>query len=175
MKLIRDPKKFVSGSFSDVYFLNNDRVIKVFKSINHPNLEGVYEDRLDVENDFRVKVFESEFNAYEIANESEELVKHIPKFYGVKEISVVLDQQGKNISDWYLLNCNYEIELLEGNSTDFNSEDAEINRVIEKFIKNGVTYMQDSKVFTDYEHLIFIDFATEEAYKNAEYDYLINL
>jgi hypothetical protein len=128
-------------------------------------------------NDIRRATFQSEVDAYMAAMTSSEVRLLMPEFKGVENISRVLDAAGNDISDRYLLDCCFGMELLPGNFGKLFIygkpivPEAEVNRVKRTLEEVGIHYLIDASVRLDrsgekVEKII--DFATRDAYQEEE-------
>lgn len=150
------------GAFSDIFCMN-DKIIKLFISNNHHKAEDQ-----GISDELRRSVFKTQLLAYQIANKDNELKKVIPVFYGTLNIEGVTSQDGKDISDQYLPDCNYCLEYLKGIEKDLKYIHTikpelkdEIESIKVKFNSADIKYLTDASVFIIQNEIKFIDFATE--------------
>lgn len=155
------------GAFADV-FVNNDTVIKLYKSRNHPTVE----DRGKLEDQLRRMAFNSEAEAYRIASSTDELNEVTPEFYGVISIEGVT-RDGEDISDRYLLDCALEIEYLSGNEVKYAAVRSEYPEVENKLKDNGIYYTLDMSAFVSEDSITVLDFAVNDEYYEQEQKWVI--
>jgi len=169
MDLVKlEPTK--QGAFSEV-FLDRERRIayKLYISYYHPKADR-YEYNEASFNEFRRKVFNSEYAAYKILNNSD-LAKYIPLLYEQPNIERIYDINGADISSYFLMDCCNALELVEGESKkqalidrDVFSERYNIN-LDDIFIEMrnlGVNFIVDTDIITQEEGFKIIDFATQD-------------
>jgi hypothetical protein len=165
------------GAFADVLIdKSNMIVLKLFKSYNHPDLNGTGKESISetITNEFRKKVFESEKQAYINIQNSELLKKFTPKYFGNKIIDKVTSNNIE-ISSNYLLDCCLILEFIIGDdyklysllSDEVKTKQLEkkfflsINEIINSFIERDVLYTLDSSVIYNDIDFKIIDFATK--------------
>jgi hypothetical protein len=173
MRLIFDSST-VSGGFSDVFFDHNEMcVYKLFISYKHDPLNP---GRGPIEDELRREEFKSEIAAYERIFKSDQLRKFIPEFGGKVKVSEVVDQNGKVISERYLLDCCYKLEIVAGKHLKFQHAPQEFKWIEEKFHDVGVMYTEDMSCFIiDNEPRIkLIDFGIRPAYHEEELKKIMN-
>jgi len=161
-----------------IVFIKNGRALKLFKSYNHPHLDGTGKEEISADrtNEYRKRVYQTEVDAYNLIKDSGLLKKFTPLFYGPISITKVIDN-GKDISDQFLLDCCYEMEYIEGiaeklNIIHGNSEillpleknlGFSLHEIIKEFVKLGVHYTKDSSAVYGDKVFKIIDFATKDS------------
>jgi hypothetical protein len=166
------------GAFADVFIdINAKTAIKLFKSYDHPDLDGTGKESIGKEqtNDYRKKVFETENQAYICIQGSKLLGMFTPTYYGVRTIKMVHNCD-TDISNYYLLDCCYLIEYIVGRDEKLNIlrqnkiliKSLEINisfqlqAILDEFEKCGIEYILDSQVIFNDSEFKIIDFATKD-------------
>ena len=161
--------KIDDGGYS-VIIKDENKVYKLFKnSINVKRLRS-FEDKLIN------LVFNSEVDAYKITQNVKELQRYVPEFYGTVNVEKVEDENCKDVSNLYLLNCCYSMEFINGHfyKLFLSNLSDEVQRVIKLFYDNGINYLEDSCVaFVSDTNFRIIDFATNDAYHENEMKYLL--
>jgi hypothetical protein len=162
---------FKHGAYSDIFHIENGRVVKLFISRNHRtnvNQELTTPEHFKRARDKRrQQTFVSEYEAYEIAMKDPFLRNHIPQFFGRVEISDVLDNEGRSVSDWYLLDCCYALEYIEGDDVKLSECRRRgwrhISELEEALQEAGISYLCDASLFMsdDVTSFKIIDFAKE--------------
>lgn len=164
------------GAYATILINKKDKtVLKLFKSYNHPDLDGTgKEEESETEtNEFRKKVYETELEAYRNAQLSPLLKAHTPKFYGAIQTGTITNGETE-VTGHYLTNCCFQIEFIMGThlklgdlkSTTLLLSELEkkleftLENLISEFNSNGVNYTKDSSVIYNTEQFILIDFAT---------------
>ena len=163
--------RFDVGGYSDI-FGNDDRVYKLYISATNPRCNHGRPHHL--ENELRKINFQSELEAWEIVSNREDICELTPIFYGKVQIQSVVDQQYKDISDLYLLDCCYSLEWIKGNAQKFDSVSWKYPEVIPRFHCAGIMYTIDMSVFIIEGKLKLIDFSTRDAYFETECEWLNN-
>jgi hypothetical protein len=153
--------------------------LKIFKSYLHPDFDGTGKNEIGEEktNEYHRKVFKSQINAYNSAQYSNLLLNHIPKFYGERKLDFVYEN-GIDVSNQFLLDCCYQIELICGEEGKLNllmnnkeicnqiemKLNINLNSIVEEFHNNGIQYTLDASfIYNDLE-LKIIDFASEDSH-----------
>lgn len=153
---------------------------KLFKSYDHPDLNGTGKEQIgrQKENAYRQKIFETEREAYELTQESETLRKFTPKYFGSIKVDSVL-QNGKDVSNQYLLDCCLKIAFIEGDDYKLNSIRGnpnalnelqkkfqfDLSDLLDQFQIVGIRYTLDSSAIINDHEFKIIDFATEDPYQ----------
>ena len=135
---------------------------KLFKSPRHPD------SRDDPMSERRIRdYFRSELDAYEIVSASPELSRHVARIYGAPTLEAVIEEDGEDKSEHFLLDCCLKLERLQG-------QDSKLGNVrdrfphLEEFVgqlqRAGVRHVIDSSVFNpdDPERFKLIDIATRD-------------
>jgi hypothetical protein len=153
------------GAFSWVITgTENGCVYKIFKRHTHPDYTG--EDPFDDERNSAV--FRAELDAYKIIERHEDLRIHAPDFLGAVQVKGVVDTNGCDISDGFLLDCCLCIERVLGEAQKLNQL-VEVHDHLKRFETSlkavGVKYTLDSSVFSpgDKDRFKVIDFAVSDA------------
>jgi hypothetical protein len=133
---------------------------KLFKSPRHPG------NRDDPMSECRIRdYFRSELDAYAIVSASPQLARHVARFYGVPPVRAVIEEDGEDKSEHFLLDCCLKLERLQG-------QDEKLGNLRERFPhleefggqlqQAGVNHVRDSSVFNpdDPERFKLIDIAT---------------
>ena len=163
------------GAFAVVVlYYENAFARKLFKAI--------FDKERPWENELRKKVFSSEVEAYKkLMSSNIDLCGLAPDFRGVPKITKVLDFYGNDVSVSYLLDCCYDMELINGDFDKLlesgrpkNITPEALSVIQEPFNNLGIMYMEDSSVTIDSSGNIvkIIDFAVSDEYQNGENDYL---
>ncbi len=173
----------VPGGFADILIdSNQSRAFKIFRSYDHPALEGTGKEDIGAEetNQYRRKVFESELEAYNLAQKSEVLLKHTPTFYGqVNFDNVFMGQQ--NVTNHYLKGCCFEMEYVPGicvklENLKYNDQliqhleqslKFDLKTILSEFYKLDIAYVYDSSVIYNSQTFVVIDFATKDSFEFA--------
>ncbi len=171
---LQDFQKIGSGAFADVWAdAKQEKVLKLFKSYNHPSLDGTGKEDWGEEktNEYRRKVFSTELDAYHFAQNSELLKKHTPIFYGLLEFDKIFHEE-EDVTHHYLKDCCLILEyvpgpcdkLMEGqnqlNRNLKNSLQLKMEPLLQEFVKVGIDYTLDSSVIHNSQNYVIIDFAT---------------
>ena len=112
-------------------------------------------------------VFESEVKAYQLVQQSSELKKITPDFFGMVTIDAIYSLEGKNVSEDFYLNKAYKMTYLNGEFIklgEININEDEKCKLITNFNDVGINYIKDSSVIIDETNQIkyIIDFAEKE-------------
>ena len=159
------------GAFASVFCDIEQRIAyKAFKSHRHPSASWLSRERAIAEDELRRAVFRSQVRAYEIASHSESLSAIVPAFHGTTVIERILDEQGIPVSDHYLLECCYAMELIDGEPEKLRDGYAHVRRIKNYFRDAGIKFVDDaSAFFQDNPHRIkIIDFAVADEYYKGE-------
>jgi hypothetical protein len=156
-----------SGAYADIFIDENAaRVYKLFiaepegrlpRSLSTANLNAI-----------RRENFQTQLNAYRIAEADPFLSAHIPQFFGTAQATAVHDSAGADVSNEYLLDACYVVQRLEGRDEKANPRSDFAPAHIKAFAKRcktlGINYVHDSSAFNleDPERFVVIDFATRE-------------
>lgn len=145
---------YKDSSFGIIFSNNEDcsRVIKVFKGFHHPETDNDGYNEAEY-NLYRGNVCASEIEAYQTSNKFKELNKVTPTFYGNVEIEQILDENGIDVSGFFLREKNYSLSRVYGESkkwkcwmSDFKEKfNIESSEVIDKFTKRGI-YANDADI-----------------------------
>lgn len=110
------------------------------------------------------ETYEAETQAFEIASADEHLRKLVPEWYGRRTAQVVVDQNGKDVSDEFYPDLAFEAEFISGTFQKFGAiSSKEQERIAALFVERGITYVKDmSLVLSDGRVHKAIDFATKE-------------
>jgi hypothetical protein len=104
----------VTGAYSELFWGTGKKtVLKQFISGRHESntSQGLTTPSDDIR---RFRTFVWECDAYEVAIRDPRLQLHVPRFYGRQKINDVVDENGTSIARFYLLDCCYELEYVEG-------------------------------------------------------------
>jgi hypothetical protein len=114
--------------------------------------------------DGRRRVFESQCEAFKIAQGDPWLCGHIAAFRGVRVVEDVLGDNGESLQDAYLLDCCYGIELFGPGEIDFKvtadcvRNQGHIGRALDRFATLGIAALDASVFFHgDPDRFKFID------------------
>jgi hypothetical protein len=155
-----------SGAFAVVFQRGlRGNVFKLFRSDrSNPGMMSDHKRR---------RIFQSEVDAYRIAEADSVLSAMIPHFYGPRIIERVIDSlSGADLSDLFLLDCCYEMEDV-GYCKKANDERevelrARLDRQQALFEKRGIKYMIDcSFAIMDDDRIVFVDFGTQDIHGDA--------
>ncbi len=133
------------------------------------------------ENEIRQCVFLSEYEAYKAAMIDESACKIVPKLYEHVQVSKVLDNYDNDVSDHFLLDCCFSMELIEGNFVKFMPNgisvvpEIETQRVKQILLNAGIRYFNDASItITASSQRIhkIIDFALCDTYYEEEKKHL---
>lgn len=168
-------RHFKQGAFGRVELdFQTRRAIKLFLAID--TSQASYQDR-PWENEIRKIVFAEEVQAYELANSCPDLLFHVPKFFGKRSFTSIKSESGEDVSHLYLLDCCYEMELIEGrfekihNWPNHGAPIQEVERITSLFQKAGINHTidADATTSTDLQRIEkVIDFAIRETYYEEE-------
>jgi hypothetical protein len=174
--------KFCEGAFAVVAISWEEGIArKLFKRASE---DAMHYQRRPWENDIRRATFQSEVDGYKAVMSSADARRLVPEFKGIVNISRVLNAAGNDISDGYLLDCCFAMELLAGNfrklfisGKPIVPED-EANRVVRTLREVGIHYLIDASVRVDptkekVEKII--DFALRDAYQEEGHKKLFAL
>ena len=155
------------GGFSDIFAIDS-QVFKIFISSRHTRC--AQNDRGEVENDFRRQAFRSELHAWQIASKHDILRNFIPDFFGEIIIKQVENSNGVDISIHYLLECCYSMAKIDAPVSKFEALRGQFNQIEPMMHSVGIRHTIDMSGFLldDVTKIKLIDFATEDAYYNAE-------
>ena len=148
------------GAWADV-FRNGDRVYKVFKSSNHPEVANMM--RAPEEHQFAVrKRFKREEAAYRKVADSDAKT-FAPRFFGV-EIDFEVWDGGQNITSEYEAGCCLMLEFIVGEERRIRSVEpvpGPLRMAIAAFAKLKLDARTDGSVFfpDDETRIKLIDFA----------------
>jgi hypothetical protein len=157
----------------------NKKAYKIFKSYDHPDLQGTGEEERGREksNLYRRTVFETERNAYELIQSSELLKTYTPQYYGTLELEQIT-QDGEDKSIHYLLDCCLVLEYIEGEFIDIQTslhtgiiKNLEIDlkfsyeEILNEFKKLGIKYTIDSAAIHNKKEFKVIDFGTQDPFE----------
>lgn len=169
------------GAFADILVhTRSKKALKLFKSYYHPALDGTGKEELGPEktNNYRRRVFEIEFKAYDLVQKSDILKRHTPKFYGQIKFDKILNGD-QDVSPRYLKDCCFEMEYMEGecmklgeiksNKEFLQQKEGSLNfnlsNLISEFNRVGVKYTEDSSAIFNSQSFTIIDFATNDPYE----------
>lgn len=94
--------------------------------------------------------FYSELAAYAIVQLHSELVALTPTFYGQCHIASVLDKDDADLSSQFLLDCAYEMELLQGQFTKIGAiHDAPNREHVVTIFRNACVFGKETDVLRD--------------------------
>jgi hypothetical protein len=161
------------GAFADVFRNpHNGRVYKVFRK--QQQNDSLNDDLGEYQPILRRTVFNAEKAAYEIAANNHAIRPFVPTFHGVIEIGQVMDSDGNDISERYLLDCCYVVDFVDGEVTDLTqnlvNQHAHLRFLTESLALTGINHWRDGAVFhpSDPDRTKIIDFATKDAYYEGE-------
>jgi hypothetical protein len=167
---------YKQGAFGRVE-LNHQtkRAIKLFFAIDTTQI--TYQER-PWENEIRKIVFAEEVQAYELAKSCTDLLPHVPKFLCKRSFSTITSESGEDVSYLYLLDCCYEIELIEGRFEKlhdwprrFDTPMHEVDRITALFRNAGINHTKDADATTSGDRQRIekvIDFAIRDTYHDEE-------
>jgi hypothetical protein len=157
----------------------DNRVLKLFKSYNHPALNGTGKEEWGEEatNDYRSRVYQSEKEAYELVQNSELLRRFTPEYFGEQEVDRVLDN-GIDVTNQYLTNCCFKLSFINGKSCDLieyrenetlaeraqRKYDFDFEILFQEFSRNQINYLEDAAVITNTDYFKIIDFGTKDPF-----------
>lgn len=126
-------------------------------------------DRNIMSNRKRRAIFESEVEAYRIAQADDDLRLLVPQFFGMRQVTAITDSsRTDDITRLFLLDCCYEMELVPGKAVKANEIRLKMPVVDEyrnKFMQKGIKYMEDSLVFLLADRRMkFIDFGVRDVH-----------
>lgn len=170
--ILRTQDRIGVGAFAEVFrHPQNGRVYKLFKQSDTGNLLN---DNSEHEPGMRRLVFQAEREAYVIAMRSDAIRPFIPTYYGTCEVDQVIDDDGSDISDQFMLECCYIVDFVEGDDTKLTNnlvqQHEHLRQLTAAMVENGITYWNDGAVFhpADPARTKIIDFAVNDAYGEAE-------
>jgi hypothetical protein len=150
---------FESGAYSIVFAdLKSSRAYKLFCQ----NWGG--QGKSD---EVRRATFDAEVAAYTVTSAQSELSAWVPKFYGSFQVDGVRQEDGKDVSHQFHLDCCYAMELVNGKALKIGnpawSRHDHLKHATRRFWRHGIRYMRDCSVFFPSNPLgfKFIDFATK--------------
>ena len=170
---LRMQHRIGGGAYSDVFRdPESGRVYKLFKR----RLLNVQlgEDHGEHEPALRRSVFNAERDAYGIAMGIPAIRPFVPTFHGVIGIDQAIDLSDGDISDRYLLDCCYVLDLVDGEPVDLThnlvAQHDHLHDVIAAFEANGINHWADGSVFHPDvpARTRIIDFATADGYHDGE-------
>ncbi|ENW94407.1 hypothetical protein [Acinetobacter dispersus] len=162
MVLNKVDQQFKQGKYGTVFFNKVEgTAIKVFR-------------KSDLCDQHVANVYSSEVEAYKLVQNSDELKKITPKFYGEVNISSIHDQFGNDLSPSFYLDKAYKMEYIEGVFIDFGSGSMDTDerlKLINLFKEDGIEHITDSSVILEEGKKIkyIVDFAKEEFELNSEF------
>lgn len=110
--------------------------------------------------------FESEFNAYLIAQQHPKIKKLVPEFFGKVEVCKIYDENDDDITEQFEVACAYQMLNIEGvyNKTNLIKQSEFTKAVLLEFNEVGISYTIDSSGLFDEngDLLCLIDFGTVE-------------
>ena len=142
---------------------------KVFKSTKHPQRlvrirrqDDGSELREEVDDGARRLVFQDEVKAQEIVSGLPVLSRYTPEFHGVVRVERVSSSAGDDVSERYLLDCCYCMELIQGEATKLDQIDGDFGQIVSQFEREGIALGDSSCFFPDDPARIrFVDLATQ--------------
>jgi hypothetical protein len=160
------------GAFAVVFIdVKGKRAFKLFKSYEHPDLDGEGKEKIGAikTNEYRRRVFDTEFDAYVNVQNSSLLKELTPKFFGKIEVEYVIEN-GKDISNQFLSECCLALEYIGGKSIklgnfapneiiETNPEYA-LEDVYDEFKEQGIRYLIDATAIINEKEFKIIDFGT---------------
>ena len=172
MLLLNNFEPVDAGGNACIFKLSGTNVaIKLFKSYDHIDFLGHSRDQetINLKNFNKVKVFETERDAYIKAQASEVLRKITPTYHGTITIDGIFNLDGIDISKCFLLSCCISIGFVEGQNMKFeefksnnmfNNYGFNRDEIINEFHEYGINYLHDSQVIYSDREFRIIDFAT---------------
>ena len=146
--LHKHPGSYDEGAYGIVFFDEQGYAIKVFKR------------RPDAPEEHLKAVFQSEVEAYRIANESNELRALVPEFFGVITCEQVLDEAGNDISGVFHMALAYKMRKIEGVFRKCGLQDEKLKGA---FSEAGIRHTKDASVlFEDGAIRCIVDIAVQE-------------
>jgi hypothetical protein len=161
--------RFDGGGYSDIFGID-ERVYKLY--ISAANRRCNHDRPSHLENELRRINFQSELKVWEIASTRQDLRELTPVFYGRVQITNVIDQHGKDISNLYLPDCCYSMEWIRGNAQKFDLLSGKYPDVIPHFQNAGILHTIDMSVIIIKNKIKLIDFAVRDAYFETEREWL---
>lgn len=163
--------KFDEGSQAIVFLdRRNNLAYKIFKSFRHPkcDAEDGFENKF---NAYKRCVFNSEVEAYKLISKSE-IAHYFPKYYSKTVIEKIFDENGKDISYQFLLDCCLTLDLIDG--VFFKQDDMDIqqsvrdkginleNDIFSKLNNISVSFYIDSSICCNENGIKIIDIAIKD-------------
>jgi hypothetical protein len=138
------------GAYGTIFFHNGTKAVKVFRKTEH--------SREHIEN-----VFQSEVEAYEIAQSVPAIRELTPIFYGVVTVDLIKTAAGTDISSQFHLDLAYEMEKIDGIFCDEHIAGANAARPIQLlFNSHGIMHTSDMAYLVENSVIKkVVDFATE--------------
>jgi hypothetical protein len=153
------------GAYADVFWPSEGAVVyKLFIGVRHHT--NVSQGLKDPEEDQRrLKTFDSECRAYEIAAQNAFLRAHIPHSFQRCEIADVIEDD-ESVAMNYLLSCCYAMEYIDDEDIKLRAvadRFAHINEAEQEFHRAGICHTTDASAFfaADPQKFKLIDFAVE--------------
>jgi hypothetical protein len=172
---------YCAGSMSTVFFDRiHKRAYKVFKSYESLDETGRREFKEDEYNKWKKNIYETEIEAYNKILKSS-IKKYFPHKYNDFNIDKIIDSNGTDISNLYLLNCVIKLDLIEGKCFKQNDsrviefcKENKINllKVFEELSNIEVGFYIDSSVFLEKNSIKIVDIATKD-YSEFQPDLLV--
>lgn len=158
------------GSMSTVFFdRDNQLAYKVFKSYESLDKTEKRDFKEDEYNKWKKDIYKTEIDAYnKISNSSIE--KYFPKKYSDFNIDKIIDSNGLDISNHYLLDCIIKLDLIDGICIKQNDprvicfckeNNIDLLWIFKELTNIGVNFYEDSSVFLKDDGIKIIDIATK--------------
>lgn len=173
------------GAFATIVIDSNRKLAyKLFKSYNHPDLDGTGKEEHPEStiNNFRIETFKSEVEAYIKVQDSELLKSFTPKYYGTEQFDRIV-WANTDISNQYLPYCCMKLEYIDGQDYKLaellgydikevveNRFKIDVTNIIQEFKKNGILYLEDASAIVSDHSFKIIDFGIRKVgdYPNIE-------
>jgi len=161
LRFDRSKDQIGSGAFAHVFLIRDSgHALKVF--ITSPASSDMSDGK-------RRRVFESEIEAYKLAQADPELSKMIPHFYGRRVVESVIETPAeRDISANYLQDCCYEMDDAGRGWTKANTAGQYWSRVEECrsiFRSRGIMHLNDCSFrIREDGSIVFIDFGIADVH-----------
>lgn len=90
-----------------------------------------------------------------------EILNNVPKFLGMVSVEKIINEEGRDVSEEFYLDCAYKMERINGRFV--KGIPPELQGVVEKFKSKGIVRCSDiSYVQTEEGRYVLVDFSVKE-------------
>lgn len=174
-----DLNKFIIEKGGSAYVLldrTSKRAFKLFKSYDHPSFDGTGKEEIGSvkTNEFYTEIFNTQRDAYELAQRSTLLKMHTPQYFGTLEIASIIEN-GQDVKAYFLPSCCLQLEYIEGACEKVEylrsmgliiDKEKKLNfklaEILEEFQSVGINYFFDASAIYNDQQFKIIDFSTKD-------------